>query len=287
MRKFIVEEAKLLRRQFRRTRQAFRFHRLNLAGVPMIFGNSFPKSGTHLLTQILTAFSQVSPVVDSGLPPVLTFEGASGRQRDLREILHDLDRLKSGDIAYGHLHAYPEVVARLCRDGVIAYFIYRDPRDVVVSHVHYVTEMAPNHVHHDYYRNHLKTFNERLRVSILGRDDAQHPFPNIRERFEPYLPWLERQEVLGIKFESLVHEREKTLLEIIHHAQNRGLSFVCSTDDVIQKVLLNIDPRRSPTFRSGKVGRWREAFTPELKELFKRVSGDLLIKLGYEDSLDW
>ena len=35
--------------------------------------------------------------------------------------------------------------------GLAAYFILRDPRDVVVSHVHYITEMEPNHIHHRYY----------------------------------------------------------------------------------------------------------------------------------------
>ena len=72
-----------------------------------------------------------------------------------------------------------------------AYFILRDPRDVVVSHVHYVTEMEPNHIHHRYYSQELHTFDERLRASILGIPDPAIPFPDIRQRFLPYLGWLD------------------------------------------------------------------------------------------------
>ena len=50
---------------------------------------------------------------------------------------------------------------------------------------------------------------------------------------------------------------------------------------------MSIDPKRSPTFRSGKAGGWQEAFTEEHKRLFKEVSGDLLIELGYEKDHGW
>jgi hypothetical protein len=49
----------------------------------------------------------------------------------------------------------------------------------------------------------------------------------------------------------------------------------------------SIDPQRSPTFRSGKAGGWRKQFSPENKQLFKEVAGDLLIQLGYERDHGW
>ncbi|MBN2502881.1 MAG: hypothetical protein JXB38_19025, partial [Anaerolineales bacterium] len=134
--------AKLGRRQLRRARQALRYGPKALAGTPILFGNSFPKSGTHLLTQVLTGFAALGPAIDSGLPAILTFDGPTGTPRPAAAIQRDLARLRPGDVAYGHLHATPEALAALCRTGVAPYFILRDPRDVVVSHVHYVTEMA-------------------------------------------------------------------------------------------------------------------------------------------------
>ena len=136
-------QAKLARRTLRRFNQMARYRRLSLGEVPILFANSFPKSGTHLLTQVLQGFTRLGPVVDSGLPAIVTYDGPTGEPRPAGSILNDLNRLLPGDIGYGHLHATPEIVAYLCQDSFVSYFILRDPRDVVVSHVHYVTDMAP------------------------------------------------------------------------------------------------------------------------------------------------
>ncbi|HJW89583.1 MAG TPA: sulfotransferase domain-containing protein [Anaerolineales bacterium] len=265
----------------------WRHRHLSLNHMPILFANSFPKSGTHLLTQVLHGFTRLGAVVDSGLPAIATYEGDSGRERPVEDMLADLQRLNPGDIAYGHLHALPALVSFLCREGVAPYFILRDPRDVVVSHVHYVTEMALEHVHHSYYTEVLRNFDERLQTSILGRPDWQDPFPDIRARFDPYLTWLDRQEVLTLSFEEFVADKAAAIGRVLDHAVNRG--FPVSTDraQAVQQLAAGIEPERSPTFRSGRVGGWRERFTPEHKELFKKVAGDLLIRLGYERSNDW
>src|SRR5690606_35783004 len=96
------------------------------------------------------------------------------------------------------------------------YFIFRDPRDVVVSHVFYVTDMEARHVHHAYYRS-LPDFDTRLTVSILGRPDTGVEFPNIADRFAPYLDWLSQTEVLTIHFEELIQHRAATLNRILDH----------------------------------------------------------------------
>jgi len=259
----------------------------SLRGVPVLFANSFPKSGTHLLTQVLEGFPNIGPAVRSGLPAMVTFEGDSGRARSEPEILIDLARLLPGDIAYGHLHAFPGVVDTLCQDGICAYFILRDPRDVAVSHVHYVTEMEPGHAHHRYYAEELHSFDERLQVSILGRDAAGMPFPDICARFEPYLGWLERPEILALRYEDFIPDRYEALRRVLDHALQRGFPLMVKREQAIQTLAASIDPVRSPTFRSGKAGAWREQFSPENTRLFKDVAGELLVKLGYEADLDW
>ncbi len=275
---------KLARRGWRRALATTRHG--SLYGSPVLFANSFPKSGTHLLTQVLEGFTRVAPAALSGLPAVVMYDGPTGQPRPLSTILGELDRFRPGDVGYGHLHTLPEIVERLCADGWAAFFIYRDPRDVVVSHVHYVTEMEPNHVHHAYYRA-LPDFDARLRTSILGRPDLDVPFPDIRARFEPYLGWLERPEVLALQFERFISHREETLLEVVRHAQGRGLPLPLGEETTLRALDSAIDPRRSPTFRSGKIGKWREVFNEAHKSLFKEVAGDLLVRLGYEESNDW
>lgn len=254
---------------------------------PVLFGNSFPKSGTHLLTQVLEGFTALGPAVDSGLPPVITFDGPTGKPRPLAAILVDLARLRPGDVAYGHLHAEPEIQAALCADGVVPYFISRDPRDVVVSHVHYVTEMEPNHVHHRYYTEKLHTFEERLRVSILGLPELDVPFPDIAGRFAPYLGWLERPEMLCLRYEDFLSTPQETLGRVLDHATARGFKCRVAREQAISILHKHIDPKRSPTFRSGQAGGWRKHFTPEVITLFKQASGDLLTRLGYEPDANW
>jgi hypothetical protein len=278
---------RLLRRGLRRAAAQSRFPRVPMQHMPVLFGNSFPKSGTHLLTQILAGFAQLGPVVESGLPPVLTYAGESGEPRPLASILADLARLLPGDIAYGHLHALPKISAALTAPGVAPYFIYRDPRDVVVSHVFYVTDINNAHVHHDFYAKQLTTFERRLEVSILGRPELANPFPNIRARFEPFLAWIQRPEVLALRYEDLLTETESWLGRILDHAAARGFIYSGTRAEAIATLHSAIDPQRSPTFRSGKSGGWLQHFTPEHKNLFKEVSGDLLIQLGYEKNQNW
>ena len=76
---------KLIRRSFRRMTTSI--SQGSLSGSPILFANSFPKSGTHLLTQVLHGFVKLGPVVDSGLPAIVTYEGATGEPRNGEVIL--------------------------------------------------------------------------------------------------------------------------------------------------------------------------------------------------------
>jgi sulfotransferase 6B1 len=281
----LLSNLKLLRRVYRRTRATLR--RGSLTNAPILFANSFPKSGTHLLTQVLQGLTQIGPAVEAGLPAMVMYAGVTGQARSPEEILTDLGRLRGGDIAYGHLHVTPAIQEKLTGPNMAPFFIYRDPRDVVVSHVHYVTEMEPNHVHHVYYSQTLKDFDERLRTSILGRPELDVPFPDIRGRFEPYLGWLDCPEVLPLRFEDFITHRSATLERVLDHAQRRGFTVNTTREQALRVLDSAINPEKSPTFRSGKVGKWRAAFKESHKKIFKDVAGDLLILLGYDETNDW
>lgn len=47
------------------------------------------------------------------------------------------------------------------------------------------------------------------------------------------------------------------------------------------------DEKPTEFLRNGLAGQWREAFTPDDRETFKREAGDLLIELGYEEDASW
>jgi sulfotransferase family protein len=264
--------------------QSFRFA-AQPQNLPILLGISFPKSGTHLLDQILLGFSKIAPYAKRLHSFYAEYEGESGVKRKPEQALAWLDSLRPCDVASAHLFARPEAVARVCSPKFIPYFIFRDPRDVVVSHVFYVTEMESRHVHHEYYQS-LPDFNARLNVSILGRTDTNIEFPNIADRFAPYLDWLNHPEVLTIHFEDLIHDRVATLTRILDHFLAR-VPLQASRQRILDSLEASINPTKSPTFRSGKTGEWQKYFTEEHKKIFKNVAGDLLIKLGYEENHDW
>lgn len=254
-------------------------------GWPILLGISFPKSGTHLLDQILLGFSHVAPFSKRLHSFYAEYEGESGRKRAPEQARTWLDSLRPCDVASAHLFARDEVVNRVCTSAFVPYFIFRDPRDVVVSHVFYVTDMEARHVHHDHYAS-LPDFNSRLNVSILGRPDAGIEFPDIAARFSPYLGWLDHPEVLSLHFEDLMNDRAATLTRILDHF------LTCVPLQTPRRLILDsiessINPTKSPTFRSGKTGEWKQHFTDEHKKIFKDIAGDLLVKLGYESNYDW
>jgi len=254
-------------------------------GWPILLSISFPKSGTHLLDQILLGFSKVAPFSTRLHSFYAEYEGESGLKRTPQQALDWLDSLRPCDIASAHLFARPEAVDRLIKSAFVPYFIFRDPRDVVVSHVFYVTDMEARHVHHDYYAS-LPDFDTRLKVSVLGRPEADVEFPDIAARFAPYLGWLDHPEVLSIHFEDLINDRAATLNKIIDHFHAR-VPLQTPREQIFDSLEASINPKKSPTFRSGKTGEWRKYFTDEHKKIFKDVAGDLLIRLGYEKNNSW
>jgi sulfotransferase family protein len=254
-------------------------------GWPTLLSISFPKSGTHLLDQILLGFSKVAPFSTRLHSFYAEYEGDTGRRHTDEETRQWLDSLRPRDITSAHLFARPEAVERVARRSFLPYFIFRDPRDVVVSHVFYVTDMESRHVHHSYYRS-LPNFETRLRASILGRPDAGIEFPDIAARFEPYLGWLDQPAVLLVHFEGLVNDRVAALNRIIDHFLAR-VPLAAPRETILSYLESSINPQRSPTFRSGKTGEWKKRFNPEHKKMFKDVAGDLLVKLGYERDNDW
>lgn len=283
---------RMLRWRGRRIYAALRSGQNLLKSSPVLFGNSVPKSGTHLLAQVLSAFPSIGLAVERGMGPILTFERQTGRQRATGEILSDLRQLSPGDLCFGHIVATDELRQYWRGRNVAHYFMLRDPRDVVISHAFYIADKATKNVHHSYYKS-LESLEERITVSIQGRpewrgdSDEDATFPDINGRYQKYLAWLTEQEICVLRFEEFLHAREANLSKMLDHAVQRGFKLKQTHDQAIQSLMAAIQPQKSFTFRKGESGNWREHFNAEHKVLFKQIAGDLLIQLGYEHDLNW
>lgn len=264
---------------------AARWKRLSFNNAPPIFGNSKPKSGSHLLLQILNGFTQIMPYRYVEADPIRTIE-KQGRRKNKEEILNELKRIPQGVIGWGYVEASAENVAFLCQPNRVNYFIHRDPRDMLVSQVFFATNMHEEHGMHEYY-NSLPDFGERLKVAITGIDRDGLYMVSVKQRYEGVSQWLEQENVMCIRFEDLIDNRAATLNVMLDEVESTGYKIPTPREKALSVLVEAIQPGKSHTFRSGKTGGWREHFTEEHKKLFKDVAGDLLVRLGYEKNKDW
>jgi len=262
-----------------------RWKRLSFTEAPPIFGNSKPKSGSHLLWQILNGFTQVMPYKYVEADPVRTIKQDGGR-RTADRIAGDLRHIPKGVIGWGYVEASPENVAVLCQPGRVNYFIYRDPRDLLVSQVFFATDMHDEHGMHEFYKS-LPDFGERLKVAITGIDRDGLKMVSVKGRYEGVFEWLEQPGVMCIRFEDLIEERDSTLNAMLDEVEKTGYKIPTPRERALDVLVAAIQPKKSHTFRSGKTGGWKEYFTEEHKALFKDVAGDLLVRLGYEEDNNW
>ena len=281
-----------LKRQLKNQRWAYRrwlaarkwgADRLN--SMPAVLGNAMPKSGSHLIIQVLQGLTRLGPFVNPGFPPVNRDEDNSklGPERILANIL----KLSSGDIAYAYIAAQAPYLPVVVQPNRALIFVYRDPRDMAVSQVFYATEMNLQHGMHRYYTEKLTSMEERLNAMIQGVDEPGSELSSIKVRWDGYIGWLDTPGALCLRFEDLIHDRDTSFHAILDYLESRGFTDQPPRTDALQVLHQAIVPRKSGTYRKARPGNWREHFTDENKAVFKAVTGDLLISLGYENDNEW
>ena len=125
---------------------------------------------------------------------------------------------------------------------------------------------------------------ERIRYLLMTKKGLT--FRTALKAFE----WLEQDpEVLVCRFEDLVgpkgggdlDKQKETLFCLAYHI---GMELTQKKlDHIIEHLFGN-----THTFRSGRIGSWKQNFDKEITQLFKASQlGTLLIKLGYENDHNW
>ncbi len=248
--------------------------------TPAVFVNSFPKSGTHLLSQLV-----------AGLPDRAEFgtflasmtSSYRFRERTAGDVARMIQGIVPGETVRGHLFYDPLSDRMLCAKNIVHYFIYRDPRDVVVSEAHYLREMNRWHRLHPYFRK-LESMAEAIKLSITGfeRPVAGIDYPNIAERFARYRGWLDCDDCMDVRFEDLISDRRPTIAQQMAHFYAERSTTDCDVHACVRTMLACVAPHKSHTFRSGKKAGWKREFNAEHRRLFDEVAGELLVELGYE-----
>lgn len=269
----------------------------------IIVNISIPKCGTHLLGKCINSLTGKKLYMYSYNLPDLSLINS------LYETNFFVNHLKFNQLNLNRIDQLKDSKA---------FFIYRDPRDQLISFIFWGNKYKPNPSNElssiDFSRisqleetvtpgfvNYLTyehlTFDELILQLIFGGSayyDGVCPHVNknktkgIAEFYQSYMPWLQVKHICSIKFEDLIGQigggsqikQYETLQKISAHI---GLNKSKYELNQIASQLFG----GTHTFREGKVGSWKKYFKSVHKKAFKQIAGQLLIDLGYERDFNW
>ena len=237
---------------------------------PKVLCVSIPKSGTHLIERALCLhprlYRRVLPTVKSA---------NLHRWGDLDRLLAPL---RPGQVVMAHLPYEPDYPKITATRGISPIFVIRDPRDVVVSEAHYLAANRSHRLHALF--SGQATLKDMVLLNVRG--NQEHGVFSIGEKLGRYRGWLDSG-ALVVRFEDLIGEagggddaaQLATLRAIFEHI---GLP---PDDGFLARLGPRLFSRRSPTFRKGAIGAWRESFDQEVLEAFEESAGPYLEPYGY------
>ena len=244
---------------------------------PPFIANSVPKSGTHLLHQMLNGIPGVHNDMRRADKKFFAdpYKGDYFADHDRR-----LRQLVPGEFGVCHIQ-YSERYARMLDNiGIRHIFLYRDPRDVAVSLAYFIPEKWPDHPLHHEFRLRVTDTRARIRMIIAG---VPGKFPSFMEYMGPFYGWLRHQRCLKVTFESLMESprsRRDATLRILSYLW-QGSKPPQPLEQMADRMIASINPAASATFRKGKIGEWRREFDDELKALSNKHLAPLLALTGF------
>ncbi|MEN8126152.1 MAG: sulfotransferase domain-containing protein [Bacteroidota bacterium] len=240
-----------------------------------IFLVSYPKSGNTWLRFLIGNLIHKEKVDFNNFNSIIPDIYLTSKQ--------ELDRYHSPRIIKSHeryIESYPKVI-----------YIYRDPRDVVISFYFY---------HKKYNTNFNDSITEFIQKFINGVDSRYDPWDtHLKEWFNS--PLNAQDNILFLKYEDIKTNEFKAVETVAKflelNADEQEIKQAIDNSSFQKMQLLEKKQSNTSSYlknsnkainfvRSGK-SEWRKYFTEELKNQFKTKYGNFLIELGYEKDLNW
>ncbi|MDQ0857348.1 sulfotransferase domain-containing protein [Bacillus sp. V2I10] len=211
------------------------------------------------------------------------------------EVCGALKGLNSGEVWTGYVYYSGEVMRYLEDNQIRRIFIYRDPRDMILSYLFYILN-DDKHIHHKYFTEHLDCLDEQIKKMITGfyesgtiaKQYGQEAigYGSMNDHYLPYLRWLEDPNTCVIRYENLIDDNSKSseLNKIIDYLWEDIKEEGFSKEDYLR---LFEDAQFYKNIKKDTSNEWVKYFSEEIKEIFKEEAGELLIYLGYESDLKW
>lgn len=176
-------------------------------------------------------------------------------------------KLAFGQYTVSHHRLRPNIRSLLDRGQVHPTFLYRDPRDIIVSKFYYSHRMNPT------------------REFIFDAKRYQEVVDHIRE-------WTSFPDIWQMQFEDLKVDPVGVFGRFCEHvgwdvAPERIEDIVNATTFKKMTGRANGKEDKASHFRKGISGDWVNHFDEHTKDMVKEISGDLLVSLGYEKDLNW
>ncbi len=251
---------------------------------PRIFVNSIPKAGTHLLTAELERFPELQnsrlhlEIARIKVPGQRTPEGHP--VIDHAKVARAVSQVRKGQFFSAHVFWTQELEDLVTANGSKMVFMVRDPRDVLLSRLHYVLRLR-RHWLHSYLTTQFDNAADRLRVLING--NAEPLVLSLRTTLEGYRPWLQRPNVLTVRFEDLVGARGGGSAEA-KLAALEAIAGHCGLAPAHLQELAASSSGATATLRKGRIGGWREEMPAEIpprdRGRLRRSAGGLWLSGG-------
>ena len=275
-----LARARYLRQRFL-CKQAFKLYASQYP-QKVFFIAGLPKSGTTWLEKMICTYP--------GINNILIPEATHHELKNMGSHHYDLpdDFLKHFNnmlvLTKMHIPGTKHNVEILRDTGIKYVVLYRDLRDVAVSHYYYVRQ-TPWHPEYPFYRK----FNLEQALKYFA-DNALNDFA------EWIRLWDKNRDIrmsIAVTYEEMIADTFAAVTKVAKHFE------LDSSPATISKIIeantfekLSGGRRRGKTnsksfFRSGTSGNWKKQFAPELKNLYKEKIGDFLIDYGYEKDKSW
>jgi hypothetical protein len=269
-----VVQARACREGFRQLGHLYSQRVLFIAGLP--------KSGTTWLKKMIAGYPGFHELL---IPDVAAYELATGGSHDYDLPANMFSRLEDMLVVTKmHVHGSPHNVELLRAARVSYVVLYRDLRDVAVSHLFYV-QRTPWHPEHTVYVD--LPMHEGLMAF------AERTLPAYRDWVHSWHENRDPKASLELRYEQMLADPPATMTRVAEHFE------LDSSPDAIRDIVdahsfHRLSKGRSPGqessasfFRKGVAGDWRNYFTPQLKEVYKKHIGDFLVEFAYEQGHSW
>jgi hypothetical protein len=249
---------------------------------PMLFIAGLPKSGTSWMESMLASYPGYEKVMPA---EIIRYEQEhkGSHEYQLRE--DTFSRLQDALVVMKlHIHGSSHNVSVL-REAAVPYVVmYRDLRDVAVSHYFYVRR-TPWHPEYEDYSD--------LGVKEGLRHFGQSLLPDFVNWMRAWRENRDPEQSVEVRYEDLLEDTAKEFRRVASHF-SLDTSPQTIGHIVDKHSFENVSGGRSrgeqdsDSFaRKGVAGDWKRHFTSDLKDQFKKNAGQVLIDFGYETDYSW